>query len=343
MEKGLVTVVLPIYNVERYLDRCMKSVTNQTYKRLEIIMVDDESPDSCPQMCEEWAQKDHRIKVVHKKNAGLGMARNTGIDHATGEFICFFDSDDYIAPDAVEQVYKMAVAEKCQLVLFGYHRVGLDGKIKKSEIPSPDTLVYRGEDVQKILLPNIMAPDPTTGEKYHLGTSAWSCMYSMELIQRTHWRFVSERQFISEDRYSMLKLYKDVTRVGVVTKALYYYCDNGASLTHTYNKDRFEKNKYCYDACMEICREYGYTEDVKKRLSYQYVSNVIGALKLIVTADCGRRERYQNLVEVVTDHHLQAVLHNMDIHKETLQRKMLFISMRKKLCRIVYGMVKLKS
>lgn len=103
MRKGVVSVVLPIYNVEKYLNRCVKSVVNQSYKSLEIILVDDGSPDNCPTLCEDWAKKDSRIKVVHKENAGLGYARNTGIENATGEYICFFDSDDYIALDAIEK------------------------------------------------------------------------------------------------------------------------------------------------------------------------------------------------------------------------------------------------
>ena len=92
-----VTVVIPIYNVEKYLNRCIESVAGQTYKNLEIILVDDESPDNCPRICEDWKNRDNRIKVIHKKNGGLGYARNTGIDCATGEYICFVDSDDYIA------------------------------------------------------------------------------------------------------------------------------------------------------------------------------------------------------------------------------------------------------
>lgn len=343
MEKGLVTVVIPVYNVEKYLDRCMKSVTNQTYKRLEIIMVDDESPDTCPKMCEEWAERDSRIKVIHKKNAGLGMARNTGIDNATGEFICFFDSDDYIALDTVEQAYNMAISEKCQLVLFGFNYVDYDGKVRKIDIPNPEKNVYKGKDVQELLLPNVMSPDFTTGRNYNLGMSACACMYSMNLIQSNHWRFVSERQFISEDRYSMLKLYRYVNCVGVLRKALYYYCNNSYSLTHTYKRDRFEKNKYCYDACRELCDELGYNEDVMNRLSYQYISNIIGALKLIVTAECDKKDQIRYLTEIISDKHFQSVLNMMNIHKETLPRKILFKAMREKKYRIVYELIKIKS
>ena len=99
-----VSVVLPIYNVEQYLERCVNSVVNQTYTNLEIILVDDGSPDNCPQMCEDWKKRDSRIKVVHKKNAGLGMARNSGIEVATGEYICFFDSDDYVKRDIIDDL-----------------------------------------------------------------------------------------------------------------------------------------------------------------------------------------------------------------------------------------------
>ena len=104
-EKIKFSVVLPIYNVEKYLNRCLDSVMNQTYKKIEIILVDDGSPDNCPQMCDNWAKVDDRIKVVHKKNAGLGEARNSGLDVATGDYIAFFDSDDYIDTRLFEELY----------------------------------------------------------------------------------------------------------------------------------------------------------------------------------------------------------------------------------------------
>lgn len=116
MKAGLVSIVLPIYNVEKYLDRCIESVINQTYRNLEILLVDDGSPDDCPQKCEEWAKKDGRIKVIHKANAGLGYARNTGIENASGEYICFFDSDDYIDPSTIEKAYNTAQKNNSDMV-----------------------------------------------------------------------------------------------------------------------------------------------------------------------------------------------------------------------------------
>ena len=97
--KDLISVIVPVYDVEKYLDRCVESIVNQTYQNLEIILVDDGSPDNCPAMCDNWAEKDSRIKVIHKKNGGLSDARNAGMEIVTGEFIGFVDSDDWIEPE----------------------------------------------------------------------------------------------------------------------------------------------------------------------------------------------------------------------------------------------------
>ena len=132
MVNGLVTVVLPIYNVEKYLDRCINSVVNQTYSNIEILLIDDGSTDGCPKKCDDWAAQDSRIHVIHKENQGLGMARNTGIENSSGEFICFFDSDDFIAPDTVEKAYKRAVEEDADIVSFGLHFADSNGKVVSS-------------------------------------------------------------------------------------------------------------------------------------------------------------------------------------------------------------------
>ena len=104
MKNPLISVVVPIYKVEEYLQRCVDSIINQTYKNLEIILVDDGSPDSCPKMCDNFAKQDKRIKVIHKINAGVSEARNTGLEYATGDYVGFIDSDDYIHPTMYEKL-----------------------------------------------------------------------------------------------------------------------------------------------------------------------------------------------------------------------------------------------
>lgn len=104
-EYSLISVIVPIYKVQDYLDECIESIISQTYSNIEVILVDDGSPDRCPQMCDEWAKRDSRIRVVHKKNGGLSSARNAGLDVAKGEYISFVDSDDFICKDALQNLY----------------------------------------------------------------------------------------------------------------------------------------------------------------------------------------------------------------------------------------------
>lgn len=107
MEQPLISVIVPVYKVEPYLDKCISSIVNQTYRNLEIILVDDGSPDNCPAMCDTWAEKDCRIQVIHQKNQGGGAARNVGLDIAAGSLIAFVDSDDYIATDMYEYLFAL--------------------------------------------------------------------------------------------------------------------------------------------------------------------------------------------------------------------------------------------
>ena len=120
MMRILVSVIIPVYNVEKYLDRCVESVVNQTYGNLEIILVDDGSPDGCPGKCDEWAKKDDRIKVIHKQNEGLGMARNTGIENATGEYIWFVDGDDAIDSNSINVLLSNIYKTHCDAYIINF-------------------------------------------------------------------------------------------------------------------------------------------------------------------------------------------------------------------------------
>ncbi|MCM1508421.1 MAG: glycosyltransferase family 2 protein [Ruminococcus flavefaciens] len=339
----LISIVLPIYNVEKYLERCIKSVVNQSYHNLEIILVDDGSSDQCPHLCEEWAKKDNRIKVIHKENAGLGMARNTGIENATGEYICFFDSDDYVALDTVEKCYRRAKEEKADIVTFGFCNVKNDGRTERCVIPHTNKQTYRNDEVQETFLPDLIAPDTATGKSAGLWMSACASFYSIELIRRTGWKFVSEREIISEDIYSLLLLYKEVKCVSVVSGALYFYCENEESLTHTYRKDRYEKIKHFYDSCIQAADECGYSQGVKTRLTYPYISNTISALKMIVTSDCDKIEKKKEFIKIVADSHIQRVLNGICIDGESLSRKLFLHSIKRKYYGLCYLMIKAKA
>lgn len=330
MERPLVSVVLPIYNVEKYLDRCIVSVMNQSYQELEIILIDDGSVDSCPAICEEWAHKDSRIKVLHKQNAGLGYARNSGIALATGKYICFFDSDDYIEPETVAVCVDAAERENADIVCFGNDVRTQAGRVLSERVPTPPRWVFSGEDVRNQFMPNALSYNSNTGENWNFSMSAWSAMYSMEVIRRSGWQFVSEREIISEDIYSVLDYFHYVQKAVIVPKVLYHYITNPVSLSRVYREDRYEKVAYLLQKLRELSLKNGCSDLLKERISRIFLGLTIGVMKQIVEAPMPIWKKRSELMRIMNDRHLQSVFQQDDFSREELQKRILFCGMRKK-------------
>ena len=147
----LISIVVPVYKVEPYLDKCISSIVNQTYKNLEIILVDDGSPDNCPAMCDAWAEKDNRIRVIHKPNGGLSDARNAGMYVATGELMAFVDSDDWIAPDMYEQLYRRLTEDGSDIAACGVQMVWGDNTLPRMLTRPGNRILSRDEAMQAII------------------------------------------------------------------------------------------------------------------------------------------------------------------------------------------------
>ena len=341
---GLVSVVLPIYNTSKFLDRCISSVVNQTYTNLEILLIDDGSTDNSLEVCNDWAKRDDRIKVIHKENEGLGYTRNRGIENATGEYICFFDSDDFVDEDAIEKSYNLAKSENADVVLFGLHFADFKGNIKNTIIPSAHIPVYSGDEVRESFLPYLIGNDPESDVLTNYYMSACLCLYSTKVIIESGWRFASEREVISEDTYSLLKLYKYVEKVAILSEAFYYYCENTQSLSRAYKEDRYKKICDFYYKCLEVQRDFCYNKKVESRLSGLYLSFAISAMKQIVSANgVSFRKRYKDIKEIVLDETMQKVLSNLNTNHESKARKVLFLFIKKKMALMTYGLLKMQS
>lgn len=342
MKEELVTVVVPVYQAEKYLNRCVTSIVNQTYRNLEIILVDDGSPDSCPQQCDRWAGKDRRIKVIHKQNQGSGLARNTGIEHATGAYICFFNSDDYIAPDTIALAFDLAQKESADTVIFGLAAVDTDGTVRPTYLPKTQKSAYAGEAVRAQLLPAMIGADPETGESAGLPLSACCQLISMDLIRRTQWRFVSEREIISEDIYSIIALYAHVQKAAVLPRILYYYCENLTSLSHSYRTDRYEQTKKFYIELIALCKNCGYSAAAKRRCEALFLGGVISDVKQ-ETAHRGFAAALPRLRAIIDDELLQKTLRSQKNGKTGIQRRILFWALRHKQYTMCYALLAAKN
>ena len=343
MRHGLVTVVVPVYKTERYLDQCIESIVGQTYADLEILLIDDGSPDNCPAICDQWAARDSRIRVIHKTNAGLGMARNTGIENASGEYICFFDSDDYVDPKTIELAYESCKKERADIAVFGFANVDSQGVQTKKSVLRPPKKVYSGQEVQQSFLPDLIGTDPKTGNATNLCMSACMMLCSTELIRKSGWAFSSERDIISEDVYSLIGLYQYVQRVVILEDVLYFYRENPKSLTHTYREDRFEKVKYFYQECVKLCRHCGYGPEAQRRCAEPFVSFVIALLKQEAEYHSSRKEALARIRQIISDELLQEVLRQKKKEKTGFSRKILYWTIRNRQYMLCYCLLVAKN
>lgn len=194
-----VSIIVPCWGVEKYLDRCVESLVNQTLQDIEIILVDDESPDRVPEMCDDWAKKDRRIKVIHKKNGGLGLACNSGIEVATGEYLAFCDSDDWVDAKMYETMYEASERYSADVIYTGLKRVNIDGLEIGRLSHFNDLRVFNGRTEVDQLLRDMISPAPSVKEERLIQVSAKVVLYRHRIIEENSIRFVSEREYPSED------------------------------------------------------------------------------------------------------------------------------------------------
>ena len=339
MNHPVVTIALPIYNVEKYLDRCIESLVNQTYKNLEIILVDDCSPDGSARICDEWAKRDARIKVIHKKvNEGQGVARNDAMDIATGEYICFFDSDDYIGSDmAISTLVEAAERERAEIVVFGLKNIASDGTVVSQFVPKVGTRTYCGREVQDEFLPEFVGPDPNGNGERLFYMAAWLLMYSMKKIRESDWRYVSERKIISEDVYSLMNLFDTINTVTVVPEAYYCYCANDStSFSRKYTPNRYDRIKHFYQEIVKLCQEKKYSDDIIKRIAEPYLSYTMATLKQEAKAPISFKERRNKVYSILKDPVLQRVVLQKKGDYAIRSRRLMYFLIRNKCYFVCY-------
>ncbi len=246
MAQPKVSIIIPVYNVESYLERCLTSLQNQTLKELEIILVDDSSTDSSLQLCREAAAKDARITVIHKENEGAGKARNVALAAATGEYVGFVDSDDFVEPTMFQTLYEKAEAHGADLVMSGVRFV--DGNMFSQEGDcvckhyfTEDT-VFETEDELKELRMGIVGALPHEPDDSKYGMSIWKNLFRHDVIKQHGLTFQSEREMLSEDALFMVDFISCIRKATGIADAFYNYCRNGASISKSYKRDRFEKS-----------------------------------------------------------------------------------------------------
>lgn len=217
MEKELISVIIPCYNVEKYIDRCMESVLNQTYRNLEIILVDDGSTDGTGEIIKKYAEHDHRIKILHQKNKGAGAARNAGMEIASGSYIGFVDSDDWIAEDMYEYLIGIIKEEDADIAACDFYAV--HGRLDKQKPAKKENMKRMGNKELMLFFFRV------NGEKsFH---AVWNMLYKRETIDRC--RFLEGK--ITEDMLFNYRVYCNCEKYVLSNQKKYYYFYNPNGVT----------------------------------------------------------------------------------------------------------------
>ncbi|MBM6699647.1 glycosyltransferase [Bifidobacterium pullorum subsp. saeculare] len=246
----LISVIVPVYGVERYLDRCVESVVNQTYRHLEIILVDDGSPDACPAMCDAWAQRDTRIRVAHKANGGLSSARNAGLDVATGELVGFVDSDDWIDSTMYETMAAwMRRHEDADVVMCGTMREYEDGRHEPFDAHYPERSFTSQQAVHDFLY-----------HRNRMASASWNKLYDARFFRGNDAvRFPEGLN--NEDYYMLAQVYPRMRGLYFNPASLYHYSLRPGSITTAkFNEHSLDRAKIA-DACCSLLQETGYQDD----------------------------------------------------------------------------------
>ena len=247
MNTPLVSVVIPVYKVEAYLDRCVQSVVGQSYPALEIILVDDGSPDRCGELCDAWAQKDARIRVRHQKNAGLGAARNRGVEMATGEYVSFVDSDDYLAPDAIELLMRLRRDQNAEIACGDCCNVERDAFAIFDRSGEERVRVFTGDEACMTL---------QGWELYMPMVTAWGKIFPREWLLEEP--FTEDR--LHEDESTTFRLYFRARHVALTSRVVYAYYQNPDSIMHTRSERSQRDTLLAYSEQIRFFRSHGKEE-----------------------------------------------------------------------------------
>lgn len=272
----LVSVIVPVYRVEKYLEQCISSIVSQTYSNLEIILVDDGSPDNCGKICDAWADKDARVRVIHQENGGLSAARNAGLDVAKGKYISFVDSDDWLADTFLSRMVQECEENHAEMCIGQYESVSDSGRVAYGG--GNCTL---GEEAAsgKILLRNHPSELFAGGVPFRL--------YAKALIERVGLRFPIGR--IHEDLFTLFRLTYHAEHVRSIPDRLYFYRQNPESITHTLDDRSLVSLTELQTFRMDYMRD---KEDEfyhrVERAAYQFYFGIIKRQDK-VAQDCGRK------------------------------------------------------
>lgn len=291
----MVTIIVPVYNVEKYLNKCIESIANQSYKEIEIILVDDGATDNSGNICDEWKKKDSRITVIHKKNGGLSSARNAGLDKANGKYVCFIDSDDWVEPDFIEVLFKSIERHNADISQCGFVEE-IEGA-ESAPYRSDSYLVITGKDAIKNLY----------NRKTYLSTVVmWNKLFKKKIFQDL--RF--DEGIVHEDEALIHEVLYNADKVVINESKLHHYLTRPNSIMNsTFSLKRLD-SIYAYEKRISYLQDKKEHELVEMTMR-MYFRVLIGVSSNLFYSTIAGKENYLNQ----TTQKLDSIINELDKNK----------------------------
>lgn len=325
--KPLVSVIVPIYNVEKYLRCCIDSLLKQTLTNIEIILVDDGSPDNCGAIIDEYQEKDERIRVVHQVNQGLGPARNSGMRLAKGEYIGFVDSDDYVQPTMYESLYKIAKSGNFDIVTGGHKECLLDGQIKDFPHPLAGTHYYDSDKIRSIRKRFYGHLYKIDGKTY-LPVSAWRSIYRRQIIVENNLSFM---EILSEDIFFDLDIYPKINSVAFSNSTDYCYRKEGQpSITRSFSENKLARYR---DALVQLYHRAQKETDYEcmRRFKCHSAGRCREYARLVKLSNSTFNEKKNYFKQFLYDRAVKECYNGLDLHDLPLKQRIFHLMVLSKL------------
>lgn len=291
----LLSIIVPIYNVEQYLANCIESILIQTFNDFELILVNDGSTDSCGEICNYYAKIDNRVLVIHKTNGGVSSARNAGIDKATGEYIAFIDPDDSIEPNMYELLLKAALLHKVDIVICPIKIIDISNNTRSiSSIWTDINCIIGKQEIEKYLIPSILV-----NRTYSLVSSV-NKLYRKSLFDLFNIRF-DEHKHHSEDARLNFTLLPLINNLVYIEQPLYnYYLRRRNSLSKVFREDLYEYILDNKSFLIELCRKYSLANKIDT-VRKHFMQVTLGYMQDIVNSEISTNKKYKMLLEILND------------------------------------------
>ena len=319
----MISIIVPIYKVEKYIKQCVDSIIEQTYKNIEIILVDDGSPDNCPEICDDYASKDNRIIVIHKNNGGLMSARQAGLKAATGEYVCFIDGDDWIELDMYQKIADAITDTNADCIITQFFYSYSDREVKSEyKINKP---FYNRDEILNEIVPTMLFD----GEYYRFGIypCCWTKVFRREILEK-HLPDVDINIRMGEDIAFTYPCVWDCNSIAFIDEPLYHYRQNPESMTASYDKNLYNNYIIPYNALLNKSNE------LDVNISYQlpyyllYLVNFVIRNEVHMDNTLSKEIGNSNLKTIINNEEVQNALSNIEFNKLPFHTKLLLISLR---------------